>query len=99
MSDNESQCDDGLINSVLDSDRLINEIEKRPALYNKELKEYSDRNVKEKLRAEVCLHVCQNWNVLTGTEKKNKGMFDSISGQIYYLKYLNYCKSLTGKCS
>lgn len=34
---------------------LIIEVEKRPALYNKKLKEYSDKNLKEKLWTELCL--------------------------------------------
>jgi len=33
---------------------FIEEIEKRPALYKKQLKEYSDINLKEKLWEEVC---------------------------------------------
>ncbi|CAI6356973.1 unnamed protein product [Macrosiphum euphorbiae] len=35
-------------------ENLIEEIEKRPALYKKQLKEYSDINLKKKLWEEVC---------------------------------------------
>ena len=43
MSDNESTGGDGLILTVIDTDVLIKEFEKRLALFNKELKEDSDR--------------------------------------------------------
>lgn len=49
MSDLESTATDDLINCVLDTERIIIEVEKRPALYNKKLKEYSDHTKKEKL--------------------------------------------------
>ncbi|KAG8324091.1 hypothetical protein J6590_100455 [Homalodisca vitripennis] len=52
---------------------VMDEVEKRPALYNKQLKEYSDRNIKEKLWTEVCGKVIENWNDLTSKEKKHKG--------------------------
>lgn len=76
MSDNESTGCAELILTVIDTELLIKQIEKRPALYNKQLKEYSDRNVKEKLWAEVCLHVIPNWNELDAKEKKTKGKFE-----------------------
>lgn len=53
MSDLESTATDNLINCRLDTERIL-EVEKRPALYNKKLKEYSDRTKKEKLWGEVC---------------------------------------------
>lgn len=49
-----------LVSSVLDTETIISEVEKRPALYNKHLKEYSDRNVKEKLWGEVCRRIIHN---------------------------------------
>lgn len=74
MADNEiNETSAGLVVTVIDSDILISEVEKRPALYNKELKEYSDRNVKEKLWAEVCAQVIPNWNDLPAREKKTRG--------------------------
>lgn len=72
MSDDEF---DGRILTVIDTEILIKEIEKRPALFNKQLKEYSDRNVKEKLWAEVSTQVIQNWNELAAKDKKIKGKF------------------------
>jgi len=39
---------------IFDSERLITEVEKRPALYNKATQEYSDKHCKEKLWVEVC---------------------------------------------
>lgn len=62
-----------LIKAVIDAELLIREVEKRPALYNKELREYSDRNLKEKLWAEVCIQLFPNWNELSAKEKKNLG--------------------------
>ncbi|XP_050292777.1 uncharacterized protein LOC126733497 [Anthonomus grandis grandis] len=58
---------------VLDTERIIVEVEKRPALYNKELKEYSDRNAKEKLWTEVCANVIPKWHELSGAERKDRG--------------------------
>jgi len=45
-------------------ENLIGEIEKRPALYKKQLKEYSDINLKKKLWEEVCEAVIPDWNEL-----------------------------------
>jgi hypothetical protein len=39
---------------VTDVEKLIWEVERRPPLYTKNLKGYSDRNLKEKLWYEVC---------------------------------------------
>ena len=44
MSDNEENAVGGIL-SAIDSELLIKEVEKRPALYNKQLKDYSDRTV------------------------------------------------------
>jgi hypothetical protein len=49
--------------------KLIEEVEKWPALYLKSLKEYSDTNHK-KLWEEVCTALIENWNGLAPEEKK-----------------------------
>ncbi|XP_057662534.1 uncharacterized protein LOC130902880 [Diorhabda carinulata] len=54
-------------------ENLIEEVEKRPALYKKSLKEYSDANMKKKLWEEVCEAVVVDWNSLSAEEKTNKG--------------------------
>jgi len=55
----------------IDSELLINEVEKRPALFNKNLKDYSDANLKSKLWKEVCLNVlCTTWGQLNAEQKK-----------------------------
>lgn len=54
---------------------LIEEIEKRPALYKKNLKEYSDANLKKKLWVEVCEAVVSDWNQLTAEEKTKQGTY------------------------
>jgi hypothetical protein len=45
-------------------------MEKRPALYLKSMKEYSDTNHKKKLWEEVCTALIGNWNGLAPEEKK-----------------------------
>ncbi|CAG9771618.1 unnamed protein product [Ceutorhynchus assimilis] len=44
-----------------DSEQLITEVEKRPSLYDKNIKEYNDKNVREKLWREVCEAIIMNW--------------------------------------
>jgi hypothetical protein len=51
-------------------EKLIEEVEKRPALYLKSLKEYSDTNHKKKLCKEMCAALIENWNGLASEEKK-----------------------------
>lgn len=53
--------------------KLIEEVEQRPAIYKKSLKEYSDANLKKKLWEEVCEAVVLGWNELNAEEKTNKG--------------------------
>lgn len=60
----------------IDSELVINEVEKRPALFNKTLKDYSDANLKSKLWEEVCLNVlCTIWGQLSTEQKKQAGRF------------------------
>ena len=44
-----------------DTEKLIVEVERRPALYNTHLPEYSNKHVKEKLWTEVCEAIVPNW--------------------------------------
>ena len=62
---------------IFDSERLITDVETRPALYNKATPAYSDKNCKKKLWIEVCGAVVPNWSrmdttarVATGSVKK-----------------------------
>ncbi|KAK7867109.1 hypothetical protein R5R35_005833 [Gryllus longicercus] len=58
----------------IDSELVINEVEKRPALFNKTLKDYSDANLKSKLWEEVCLNVLSTiWGQLSTEKKKQAG--------------------------
>jgi hypothetical protein len=50
-------------------------VEGKPSLYLKNLKEYSDRNLKEKLWYEVCESVVTNWSEIPTEQKSEKGMF------------------------
>ena len=59
---------------VEDIEKLIREVERRPPWYNKKLKEYSDRNLKDKLWYEVCESFVTNWIVLPAEQKLEKGM-------------------------
>lgn len=54
-------------------ENLIEEVEKRPAIFNKSLKEYSNINLKKKLWEEVCVAVIPNWNDLGGEDKTKTG--------------------------
>ncbi|CAI6372791.1 unnamed protein product [Macrosiphum euphorbiae] len=67
-------------------ENLIEEIEKRPALYKKQLKEYSDINLKKKLWEEVCEVVIPDWNELGAQEKTKQGKSNGMSAinQIHY---------------
>jgi hypothetical protein len=64
--------------SLLNDERthkFIDETETRPALYNKNLKEYSDVNLKRRLWLEVCETVFEDWNNKTGQQKSVPGKF------------------------
>lgn len=60
--------------SLIDCELLISEVEKRPALYNFQLKEYNDKNLKEKLWTEVCEALVRGWHDLSPGEKNDTGM-------------------------
>jgi hypothetical protein len=47
--------------------------EKRPALYNTHLPEYSDKHVKEKLWTEVCEGIVPNWGQVDKDGKIKRG--------------------------
>jgi hypothetical protein len=59
---------------VEDMENLILEVERRPPLYNKKLKECSDRNLKDKLWYEVYESVVTNWSELPAEQKSEKDM-------------------------
>jgi len=58
---------------IFDSERLITEVEKRPALYNKATPEYSNKHCKEKLWIEVCEAVVPNWSRMDTTARVATG--------------------------
>jgi hypothetical protein len=57
----------------------MEEMEKRPALYLKSMKEYSDTNHK-KLWEEEYIALIENWNVLAPEEKKKLKAIICTSG-------------------
>ena len=59
---------------VEDIEKLICEVERTPPLYNKKLKEYSDKNLKDKLCYEVSKSLVTNWSELPAEQKSEKVM-------------------------
>ena len=55
------------------TESLIEEIEKRPPIYNKSLWEYANINIKKQLWEEVCAAVIPNWSGLEGENKTRAG--------------------------
>ena len=55
-----------------DLEKLIWEVERRPPSYQKKLKEYSDRNLKDKLWNEIYESVVMNWSELPTEQKSEK---------------------------
>ena len=62
------------MSTVEDIEKLIWEVERSPPWYSKKMKEYSDRNLGDKLWYEVCESVVTNWIVLPAEQKLEKGM-------------------------
>lgn len=60
------------------TEKLIEEVDKRPALYMKSHQEYSDNNEKKKLWEEVCTTVIENWNGLAPEEKRIQGNYQFL---------------------
>jgi len=55
-----------------DVEKLIWEVERRPLLYERKLKEYSDRILKDKLWYEVYESFVTNWSELPAEQKLEK---------------------------
>lgn len=58
---------------MFDTEKLIVEVEKRPALYDVLSKEYSNRNVKAQCWMEVGAAVHDNWEEMTTEMKDTAG--------------------------
>ncbi|KAL1489220.1 hypothetical protein ABEB36_014153 [Hypothenemus hampei] len=72
----------------IDCEKLINEVQKRPGIFDKKLPEYSDRNKKEKLCNEVCQilvpskAIQQKWkNFRDNFRKELQLQKNTVSGQ------------------
>lgn len=59
--------------TIDDMDTFIGLIEKRPSLYMKNLKEYTDTNVRKKLWEEVCTEIVPNWAELSAESRIKYG--------------------------
>ena len=57
----------------IDTERLIIEIQKRPAIYNKQMGEFSDRQIKDKLWMELCAVLFPNSNQTEIDERNHEG--------------------------
>jgi hypothetical protein len=55
-------------------EKLILEVERRPHLCKKQLKECCDEHLKEKLWSEVCESVVTNWSEFPAEQKSEKVM-------------------------
>ena len=79
---------------IFDSERLITEVEKRLALYNKATPESSDKHCKEKLWIEVCEAVVPNWSRMDTTARVATGK--SVKHHFYvhynlFVETVEYC--------
>lgn len=77
-----------MVTRSLNCELLISEVEKRPALYNFKLKEYNDKNLKEKLWTEVCEALVRGWNDLSPEEKNEAGRC-FLRQMKYIIKFLS----------
>lgn len=60
--------------SMFDTERFIEEIERRPAIYDVSRGEYNDRNAKMTAWDEVCQVMVPNWARLTDEERNVEGI-------------------------
>lgn len=58
---------------MFDTERFIEEIERRPAIYDVNRGEYNDRNAKMTAWDEVCQVMVPNWARLTDEERNAEG--------------------------
>ena len=56
-----------------DTELFIQDVKKRPALYNIKLKEYSNKILKKELWTEICQLFIENWSRLSDKDKSEKG--------------------------
>ncbi|GAB6020127.1 hypothetical protein CHUAL_002856 [Chamberlinius hualienensis] len=61
-------------NNEIDIDKLIEEVEKRPALYNKNSKDFNDVKLRKKLWEDVGEAVVCGWSELSGHEREKLGL-------------------------
>lgn len=60
---------------MFDTERFIEEIERRPAIYDVNRGEYNDRNAKMTAWDEVCQVMVPNWARLTDEERNVEGIY------------------------
>lgn len=61
--------------NMFDTERFIEEIERRPAIYDVNRGEYNDRNAKMTAWDEVCQVMVPNWARLTDEERNVEGIW------------------------
>lgn len=67
---------------MFDTERFIEEIERRPAIYDVNRGEYNDRNAKMTAWDEVCQVMVPNWARLTDEERNVEGIYSTPSRSI-----------------
>lgn len=60
--------------SMFDTERFIEEIQRRPAIYDVKRGEYNDRNAKMTAWDEVCQVMVPNWAHLTDEDRNIQGI-------------------------
>lgn len=64
--------------AYFDCEKFIIQIEKRPILYEKNLAEFSNKTIKDKLWSEVCEAMVENWGQMKGEEKIKTGKYEQF---------------------
>ncbi|CAL7936699.1 unnamed protein product [Xylocopa violacea] len=64
---------------MFDTEKFIEEIEKRPAIYDVNRSEYNDRNAKTTAWDEVCQVMVPNWAGLTDEERNVEGILQPLA--------------------
>lgn len=65
--------------NMFDTERFIEEIERRPAIYDVNRGEYNDRNAKMTAWDEVCQVMVPNWARLTDEERNVEGIWRGMA--------------------
>ena len=79
--------------SICDSERIITEVQKRPALYDKATPQYSDKHWKQKLCMEICEAVVPN-----GAEWTQQQECQQAKNNHVYIHYNLFVEAVEYSC-